>query len=105
MNEIYEYTHKLLNLDVSIASTTITRKINKVDIGGIGMGKRSLSVKSLKGSFTSGGDELEQRFSLNNSESDEEIYSTYSKLIDRLNKTAYEKILQTKVYYGRRIVT
>lgn len=72
IDEIYEYTHKLLNLDVSIASTTVTRKINKVDYSnGFGMGKRSLSVKSLKGSFTSGGDELDQRFSLNNSESDE----------------------------------
>ena len=54
-------------MDVSCASTSFTRKVNKVELGGLAFGKRSHSVKSLKGSFTSGGDELEQRFSLNNS--------------------------------------
>lgn len=89
IDEIYEYTQKLLNLDVSIASTTVTRKVNKVEIGGFGMGKRSHSVKSLKGSFTSGGDELDQRFSINNSESDEEIYSINHQLVEKLLKPAF----------------
>ena len=64
IDEVWEYIHKQLNIDVSCASTSFTRKLNKVDSGGMLMGKKSHSVTSLRGSFTSGGDE---RMSLNNS--------------------------------------
>lgn len=103
MDEIYAKTNKLLNLDVSIASTTVTRKVNRVEVGGFGMGKRSHSVKSLKGSFTSGGDELDQRFSINNSESDEELYAINHQIVDKLLKPIFEKVRHLKKYAGRKI--